>query len=291
MHYVPQFYLRNFSISDKLWCFDKVTSTKFESSIRRIAFEKYFYDQDSERYLSRIETETSPVYKKLVSGTDLRTLIWTDRLTIATFIAIQDVRTQEQRKSLEEIGEELLKRYSKVALKDTHESTDVIEKYIKQKMKISARKAQKKLIEDVKQLAEIILSLQWILCENQTEMLLWTSDNPISKWNPRKTPPQSTKLGYYELSKLGYLSQGIQMYFPLTPKLSLCLCDPGYYRVLPSEKIVTKNTDNIIFQNHLQVGWADRYIFSKDDDFSFAEMILKEEPDLKDSKRIGLTHV
>lgn len=44
-HYVPQFYLKNFSIKNEgkaLYCFDKCTSSRFIADIHNIASEKYF---------------------------------------------------------------------------------------------------------------------------------------------------------------------------------------------------------------------------------------------------------
>jgi hypothetical protein len=50
-HYVPRFYLKNFSKKKKgeffLNCFDKSDQRQFEENIRKIGSEKYFYDVDN----------------------------------------------------------------------------------------------------------------------------------------------------------------------------------------------------------------------------------------------------
>ena len=48
-HYVPQFYLRSWDISEKnkIYVYDKVIEQKRISNIRDVASENYFYDVDS----------------------------------------------------------------------------------------------------------------------------------------------------------------------------------------------------------------------------------------------------
>lgn len=43
----------------------------------------------------------------------------------------------------------------------------------------------------------------------------WTSDNPVVKYNP--------------YGNLGLIIDGIQLFFPLSPKFSLCILDPFCY--------------------------------------------------------------
>lgn len=78
-HYVPQFYLRNFSIKNngkRLYCFDKHTFNKFVTNIQNIACGKYFYDipendQYVEKSLAKIESILSAVYNKLITNKDI----------------------------------------------------------------------------------------------------------------------------------------------------------------------------------------------------------------------------
>jgi len=116
----------------------------------------------------------------------------------------------------------------------------------------------------------MLLGLQWILLENKTEMPLWTSDNPISKFNPNRTSPY--------MGNLGYLSPGVQIYFPLSSHLCLSLCDIGQYGLLPSGKMFMYSTENVIYQNHIEFDCSIRHVFSEDNNFELAEKILKEIP-------------
>ncbi|MBL8092487.1 MAG: hypothetical protein JNJ43_19290 [Anaerolineales bacterium] len=46
--------------------------------------------------------------------------------------------------------------------------------------------------------------------------------------------------------------------------------------------IESEKTENIIFNNHLQVKDSYRFIFSPTNDFSLVEEMIKDDPDLKD---------
>lgn len=281
-HYVPQFYLRNFSIKSSgksLYCFDKHTSNRFIANIRNIGCEKYFYDtpkgdQSVEKSLGKIESILSVAYNKLITNKDLNKLNWTERVSIANFVATQEIRTREMREYAKDMVKQITAKLSKYKLseeiKKQLEEVDTAE---------YPREFQMRMFENVKEFSNIILSMKWILIENKTKMLFWTSDHPINRFNPIKDP----------LGNLGYLSRGIQIFFPLTPRLSLCLCDLiEYFTYL--DRMRTFNINNIIFQNHLQMRWSTRFIFSQDNEFSLAEKILKEEPSLKypDRKRISV---
>ncbi len=81
-HYVPQSYLRNFSIAESnqnvIYCFDKITGKKFRRKISRVAGGKNFYGErsgtqdDIETYLGGMESAFGPACRKLFSINDVR---------------------------------------------------------------------------------------------------------------------------------------------------------------------------------------------------------------------------
>jgi hypothetical protein len=71
-HYVPRFYLKQFSIrkgkEQYVYCFDKSQRKQFEVNIRRVGCESYFYtaagaDQTTEEVLRKIESKFSVIYR------------------------------------------------------------------------------------------------------------------------------------------------------------------------------------------------------------------------------------
>lgn len=276
-HYVPRFYLRNFSIKNDgkaVFCFDKTNSKKFIANIRNIACEKYFYDfpkrdKTAEKALAKTEAIVSSAYDKLIETCDLNKLTWAERVSIANFVSIQEIRTKEMREMLADMTRRVIKLLS------MHKLSKELEKELERiRAPEYPQEFQMRMFANVKKFSDIILSMKWILAENKTETPFWTSDHPINRYNPYKDP----------LGNLGYLSKGIQIFFPLNPRLSLLLCDIVDYFPY-ADKIVTDKKDNIIFQNHLQMRWSTRFVFSQDADFSLAEEILRREPILRNGDR------
>jgi hypothetical protein len=286
-HYVSKFYLKNFSIlglERSVWCFDKVTRKKFKINVRNIGCEIGFYSQEIERYLAGMESKASPVLNKLIDSKDLRKLLWNEREILASFIVIQDNRTYELRETMKPVNKWLLEKMF-ASMSDEIKKTvsmEEIAKYVDIKAEEMAIETQRELLKkSIKLFSDMLLGLQWLLFENKTEMSLWTSDNPVNKFNPNETSPT--------MGNLGYLSSGVQIYFPLTPYLCLSLCDMGQYRLVPSEKMIMSSSENVIYQNHLVFEWSYRHIFSNDGNFELVERILKEPPLFKKMESISLT--
>lgn len=117
--------------------------------------------------------------------------------------------------------------------------------------------------------------MKWMLIRNTYDVPFWTSDHPVTKWNDEDQ-------GIFR--NLGYLSSGIQIFFPLTPKLTLCFCDPVKYDSLtPIGETQTK--ENVIHQNWLQLMFSTKHIFSNINDFVMAEEYLTKQIELRDPDR------
>jgi hypothetical protein len=284
-HYVPRFYLRNFSIHGNcksVWCFDKIIGKKFKISISNIGCEKGFYNQEIEQYLSGIEGKASPVLKKVIEGKSLQGIVWAERELLALYIAIQDNRTFELRDLVEPIGKWALEKIIESLPKEIRVKTPEkdLNEYVNSKAKDFAIQTQRRLLkESTKQFSDMLLTLQWILLENTTETPLWTSDNPVIKFNPLNGPQFS--------GNLGYLSPGIEIFFPLTPTLCLSLCDIRKHKLVVSERITMNNTEYVTYQNHLAFDWSYRHIFSNEETFSRIEEMKKSSTSKEDRVKIN----
>lgn len=281
-HYVPRFYLRRFSSKRGknylINCFHKNTSEKFLVNIRNIASEKYFYDlhrkseQIVEKAFSRIEGEFARVYRKLIEKQNLDDLSEDEIVTMAIFIITQLIRTREQREHVRDIvtkiKEELDKRGAELVPKLEHQLNESLKDE-------SIKKLQLQMLMDLPKYLGIILTLKWIIYLNETDMPLWTSDHPITRYNP---------IDLWPYGNMGLTSPGIQIHFPLTSNMAICLCDPVQY--IHEPLIQTLDDENyVIFENSLQVEWSTRHVFSKHDDFSLAYQMIEEYPELKDIER------
>jgi len=77
----------------------------------------------------------------------------------------------------------------------------------------------------------------------------------------------------------------IQVYFPLSPTLTLCLCDPIVYGALPNDGVVN-DVQNVMFQNSLQLRESTRCVLSRSGDFTLASEILNAQPEFGGPNRL-----
>ena len=279
-HYVPRFYLDNFAIKDKghfLYCLNKSTSRSFIVNSKNIASETYFYDtpqdvkQQTEKALSHFEASFEDVIKKLIVCQDISALEAKERLYLAYFVATQEVRTREHRAVLEDMHKQTIDALSKRGVPSVSiKKLELTEEEIKL-WHISS-------FEDVPDYAEIISNMKWILFLNRTSMPFWCSDHPVNRFNYIAQKPYGN---------LGLLCKGIEVHCPLSPIISIVMCDLNTYHLLPGKSDL-HDIRNIEFLNWLQVYYSTRYIFANNSDFSLAKKIIDNDPSLGkiDRKRL-----
>lgn len=272
-HYVPKFYLKNFSINSNrktIQCLDKVNLRSHISNFKVIAQEEKFNESDSqdiEDNLSKIENDASKLINNFLDNPKYKRLNSEPfKLKLAYFILIQLIRTKEVRNRPID-GINSLKSYmsNKHDLKDSE-----IKKFNQLLNKDEIKEAHLDFIQDDNlDLLEGIFCKKWILLKNQTSMNFWTSDNPVVKYNP--------------YGNLGLIIDGIQLFFPLSPKFSLCILDPSCYSNFKEYKEfdildgfnnikkagLSKITDinDVKFVNSLQIKYSTEYVFSYENEF------------------------
>lgn len=124
-------------------------------------------------------------------------------------------------------------------------------------------------------IATAAAQMKWVRIHNRTGTPLWTSDRPVTRYNPKP----ATLMG-----NLGWACPGIQVFFPLSPTLALCICDPDEYGARPSEMQI-EDVKQITLQNHLQLRHATRFVFSRSGDFDLATEVLDANPEIGDPVR------
>ena len=273
-HYVPQFYLKNFALLKNgqyfVNCFDKVTLSTFKVNVKDVACEKLFYEvpdapaNSFENALSDFERQIPQVYNKMVSSSSISCLKWREKGIIAQFVALQMLRTREMREYILDIAKGI-----KECIGD-RPTTEQLSKEIKEATtETSAQRHQLVHIAETllgkNRIVDMLLDLKWIMLENQTKIPFWTSDNPITRYNPNDYSPYGN---------LGILCWGIQIFMPLNPKLGLMFCDPIEYYFMCDKEYCEK--ENLVFYNTLQLQSNTRHIFSINSDFGIAKKWLSE---------------
>jgi hypothetical protein len=261
-HFVPKFYLKNFSKNNHiLYVYDRELQKSITSNVFDIATKKYFYDlkalddigqkQTLEILLSSLETEHSKALKSFLknlwkgnSGLEVIGL----KTLLSEFIILLFTRTPS-------------------AFERSHKLVKEIDKGILEKQWFSKEwigfSAQFKALEqfafefnNVEEKSYIFHKKIWIVWENNTDKPFITSDNPV--------------VGYFEPSENGY-----EMYFPISPKFSLSLYDKEKYSNYSDldGRIVQIDEEHVLYCNDLIYKSAKKQCFSIDNNFDY---LIKE---------------
>lgn len=313
-HFVPQFILKNFSFEKKkkIWIFDKLESRSFQASILDTGAEKYFYelssseaDIDSEKRLSALESKCAPIIEKIVSGESLINLSQDEYATLCLFCSVQNLRTNYQRDCLSQFNQTLMTWItenghdpSEVENFKDMSPLDIKDFSIYNMYSMGADLAKHFFNKD----------LFLVKAPNGCEFLL--SDHPITLHNNYPRPNRGD---------LGLALKGIEIHFPITPKLCLIfLCsemigsvreqvymerhrrslgmgfpvgireaeelidaiDQGCYRVLKPE--------NVEFLNSLQIIRSGRFIYGTKDKFDLVIDMIRTNPEVRKFPELGV---
>ncbi len=306
-HMVPRQLLENFAIPNhpgkpRIYCFDKTNQRIFDAGVRDVGHEEGAYDFTSP---SGDVTSIDPILTKWESRyiTAIREVLhkptWETVMQnqgdLAVFVASQMARTEQKRQQfaqgIQQINSHLPAEWD--ALPDL--SSDEL-KYLQAQM----------VIGNIWQTIETLLRHSWAIWYNVTDRPFWISDDPVVQDNPHKrnfrTPPiyGPADAGRWELlpspsiaikfSPLGTKQPGdltdplasvkfIQLYVPLSPRIVLAIYDKNFHEGPPEAEAQHTNVEYI---NSLQVLQSRRLLFSPDKDFTLAQEMVDENPDLKD---------
>jgi hypothetical protein len=281
-HYVPRVYLKNFShFNGKehyIWVFDKETENIFQTNIKDIASEEEFYDkiteeQITEKTLRDIESKFDIAVQRLVSIKDIDKLSVEEKDILSEFIAYQMIRTKETREVLRDTSKQFLEKYGENLAKELKEQV------INSMRKEPLRKIHNRLIGEVEEFKKRIKTLKWIVLVNKTKFSFWASDNPIAEYNEVDLSPYGN---------LGLECFGFEMHFPISPKIALIICDNRRFANLPSKEII-RDYRRVVREKDFQVRYSTRFTFSNENNFSFAKMMVRENPKIKDPRRNRIT--
>lgn len=286
-HYVPRFYLKNFRNSDnKIFVYDKATDKVFQTAVKNIACENYFYDSDRlktefqdeqllEKFYSSFESEFAPFYIDYITKVESKEkdkITGDDKKAFADFFVLQIDRTKEHREmsrqSYSLMKEKLIEKgFTKQQLIDFgfgSENPDPKDLHIESII----------LGDEMRDsLREILENHIWILIENNTNQPFFTSDNPIAKIANIKNE---------HISYDGYASEGVEIIFPLNSKYLLVLFEREYFKYLEkieNSKLTITDIENVNFYNSLEIIRSYRQVFSNNDGFKIIPELKKVNPE------------
>lgn len=271
-HTVSQFYLRPFRSrvghtpgDDEIWCYFKPTGLCREQKISKVAVETRFYDWTApsgriisfeDQLLGRLESLFAPALDAVLTDPCHDTLM-AYRSKIASFVACQAQRTGSFRKAQQEA-------YGLLGGLEPESDND------------RAASQMRFMLTYLQPAAALYLRKRWILAHNETDVLLWTSDNPVALHRRARDGRRH----------IGLVSTGVETSIPLSPRLALLLCNPS--EQAPDGAEIAARRGDVRYLNVHQVWSSDRCLFSADDTFDIAETMMARFPKLADPNRSRL---
>ncbi len=255
-HYVPRFYLANFSGNpsyiDK--CIKGTGMIVRKSPLRSTGGIDYLYGKkgDIENALSNFEAVWATVIRTVIGNECLPTDTNSQEL-LRLFFTIGEGRTQyagkneiEQFGNLYRVIARMYKEHKRIDLSD-----DIIDT-INAKAEIPNIYQLRNAINMI----PVIMDLQLSLIKNNSNTSFVTTDNPVSKYN-------QLFISRKYLRPYGYGHIGIQFFMPISPKHCLVLFDAAAYKLSSFYNGLFVVKDPLIIRglNRLFVAYADEEIY------------------------------
>lgn len=301
-HYVPQFLLRNFT-DERGQCavFDKAKGRSFSTSPRGIAAEAWFYDfldgkgdtQSLEQVLGSLEASVSGIIAGIIEKQSLAHLTDDERVGLAFFAAVQQLRVKAIRERAQSLNEGILR----VLAERSIDGGDVVRPWSENDLKRQAAAH----IQMAQETGFYFFKKAWVLRRAPAAKPFWISDNPITLHN------------ILDPAQRGLASPGVEILFPISSEFSICFMFeghrqmirdgvrlvqryekdhghpyPGAADILHQAEVIEKGIPDLLppesvdHQNSLQVQYASRFVTAPEDNFELAREMIAKNPKLKE---------
>ena len=261
-HYVPQEYLRGFADPANpnfLWQFDKKTLrfTNEPASIKKIAQQRAFYDEQTESDLNRlVEMPGNAVLRALRSGE--LALSPSDKLALSVYIATTMIRVPHSRKRGEEIAPTVLSNVTDELREKIRTAANLgiiddatAEEHLLETDRVQQRLAVQPPPNVVSQIEtpwprefmiDLICDMTWRYVRSTNSQQFITTDNPAF---------------FFQCWGLG--TENSEFVFPVSYDLAIF----GSWTPLRSNDLVSESTRFVKEANRRLISDATRFVFSR----------------------------
>lgn len=264
-HYVPQFYLKNFSKNNKSigMFINKHSKYVKQVSIKKQACKDYLYGREQiiEDTLMNIESKAAILIKRIIETHEIPSKQSEDYHFLLMFILLLETRVQRQADSMNNLVNQLAKITAKMS--NEHGRLDVSENIIDE-MTVSLDIPNLPSMQAAVEIYPVMLDLKTSLILIENDRMFITSDNPVVRYNYMYVTRKYTLRGY------GLGNMGFQMFLPISPKCCLYIYDDVMYNTHLSKQGV------IILNKGKHVDELNRLFYLNSQDFLFFNSSIKE---------------
>lgn len=284
-HFVPQFYLRNFSkyqdektiglFNPKQKLFIPSTSIKNQSA------KNFFYGKDGiiEEGLSQIESILAPKLAALATSYDIPEKHSDKHIALLTFVILSDLRNPthiDQIKSFTSLMNREIRDFGKSNSDQDDFVPDISHEY-----------AVQLSLQTYDSVLQVILDLDYKLLSIPDGAALLTSDFPVIKYN------QFLEKKEIHGSTCGYSTLGLQIFVPLNPDCCILFYDSSVYKVgNRKDKVIALSKNDVDQLNLLQLlnCWNNIYFNEKVSEFYVESLFEQSNNYRKANKTMASSH-
>ena len=258
-HYVPKFYLRNFSENNKsvgIYLFKENKMIK-HASINDNLWKEYYYGEDAvvENKLADYEGRWNEIISSILETESLPDTE-KDLACLRFFILIASARTFKRGNQINSDYNTLIKKILEI------EDPELLKKIINSDVWIEMQHPALVSIKAAQEFLPLVVDLKMDLLINKSEESFVTSDNPVVFCN-QLFQEKNLSRGF------GWGEIGIQFIIPVSAKIAVCMYDGEVYDM--KEKILT-SCSTINKLNELFLNNSDEMIV-----FEYNEKVAKNE--------------
>jgi hypothetical protein len=251
-HYVPQFYLRNFSPDKKrLCCCSLVTKISVCQNIKDLCSERLIYG-GSERVLSKLEDKHAKIIREILQMRTLANKSRADLLELCRLVLLMATRTKGTKERVEDRAANYDRLMEMLGVKP----------YAIRGKKLIPNSLNVGAMELGLNRPDIIADLTSTLLTNQTSPFtpLVTSDSPVLFYN-------LLARGLTNKNLTGFLHKGLIIFLPLSKDVILCLFDGDRYKLKSAEGCSVTSDGNVMIPDSNIFDFLNRNLVIKADWF------------------------
>ena len=218
-HYVPKFYLKNFSIDNLSINVYNITRSKtiHQANLKNQCYKDYFYGKDDkvEKVLGGIEGVAASIFRTIIKEKKPPRPLTIEYMRLMLFVLIQHGRTTYAVDAMNEMTDTLAKKL--LSANKSFNREDI------ENLKVSITEAGALSVANATSALHLTLDLQCKILMAKEGAEFITSDNPAVLYNQL-----FEELPY--MSAIGLACKGLQIFLPISPSILLYYYDSECYK-------------------------------------------------------------